>query len=183
MTRARKTLALVSLSPLSPPRAMAAERASAEGQWEVRDQWSDYPAHTFPVDELDGHPSVLLRAARSPAPPPAGLDARRESLGLDAINLGFAGRFHPQDKIHAAIRRLRPGDPLKVRTGSTPWELTTREGMRVGRLARKYTPSGDVGSARVHAIVKWRREYSEPEYREGMRCEEWEVVVPELFFR
>jgi len=183
MTRARKTLALVSLSSLSSRRAMAAERASAEEQWEVRDQWSDYPAHTFPVDELDGHPSVLLRVARTPAMSPSGLDARRESLGLDAINLGFAGRFHPRDKIHAAIRRLQPGDPLKVRAGSTPWELTTREGMRVGRLARKYIPSGDVGSARVHAIVKWRREYSEPEYREGMRCEEWEVVVPELFFR
>ena len=188
MTRARKTLALVSLSaPGRPrrPRTAPVARASKPGQWQVRDQWPDYQvhAHAFPVHELDGHPSVLHRAVLPPEPPPLGLDAQRESLGLDAINLGFAGRFHPGHKIHAAIRKLQPGDPLKVQTASTPWKLTTEDGVLVGRLARKYTPPGEVNSARVHAIVNWRRDISEPEYREGMKCEEWEVVVPELFFR
>ena len=96
---------------------------------------------------------------------------------------GLAGRFRPRNKIHDAIRSLQPGDPLKVRTGSTPWELTTRDGALVGRLARKYIPLGEVSSARVQAIVIWRREDSEPEYRERMKCDEWEVVVPELTFR
>lgn len=149
----------------------------------MRDQWSDYPVHAFPVHELDGHSSVLHRAVLAPEQPPTGLSARRESLRLDAINLGLAGRFHTRKKIHDAIRNLQPGDPLKLRTVSTPWELTTQEGTLVGRLARKYNPPGEVSSARVHAIVIWRREDSEPEYREGMKCDEWEVVVPELTFR
>ena len=183
ITRARKTLALVSLSQSDLPLAAPVDRALGAGQWPVRDQWSDYPVHVFPIRELDGHSSVLHRAAFAPEPPPPGLGARRESLGLDAINLGLAGRFHPGNKIHDTIRGLQPGDPLKVRTGSTPWELTTQDGTLVGRLARKYTPPGEVISARVHAIVIWWREDSEPEYRERMKCGEWEVVVPELTFR
>ena len=183
MTRARKSLALVSLSPSNRSHAAPAGRVLGAGKWQVRDQWSDYPAHAFPVHELNGHASVLHHSALAPEPPPPGLGMRRESLGLDAINLGLAGRFHPRNKIHDAIRSLQPGDPLRVRTASTPWELTTQDGTLVGRLARKYTPPREVSSARVQAIVIWRREDSEPEYRERMKCDEWEVVVPELTFR
>ncbi|MXW46191.1 MAG: AAA family ATPase [Gammaproteobacteria bacterium] len=186
MTRARKTLALVSLSaqgmPVGP-RSQRADRAFGVGRGQVRDQWSGYPAHAFPVHELEGHASALLRNAVPPETPPPGLDERRERLGLGAINLGFSGRFHPRNKIHAAVRRLQPDDPLKVQTASAPWELTTEAGEPVGRLARKFNPAGEVISARVHAIVNWRREDSEPEYRERMKCDEWEVVVPELIFR
>ena len=52
----------------------------------------------------------------------------------------------------------------------------------MGLLAKQYQPPGPIHSARVHAIVNWRREDSEPEYRESLRCDEWEVVVPELIF-
>ena len=34
----------------------------------------------------------------------------------------------------------------------------------------------------VLAIATWDRERSEPQYREGLRCDSWEVVVPELVF-
>ena len=183
MTRARKTLALVSFSQSRPPRTAPGGRTSGAGRWQVRDQWPGYPAHAFPVHELDGHPSVLLRDAFAQELPPPGLDARREALGLDDVNLGFAGRFHPGNKIHATIRNLKPGDPLEVLSDSDPLKLTTHEGALVGCLAKKYTPPGEVISARVHALVNWRREDSEQEYRDAMQCDEWEVVVPELFFR
>ncbi len=186
MTRARKTLALVSLTASGGSRRQRSEssgRALRAFQWQVRDQWSDYPGRAFPVHELDGHPSVLHRAVLAPEPPPPGLDKRRESLGLNEINLGFAGLYHPRHEIHAAIRRLQPGDPLKVQTASTTWALTTEDDVRVGHLARKYKPSGDASSARVHAIVRWRRDISKPEYRKEMKCDEWEVVVPELTLR
>ena len=185
MTRARETLSLVSLSDPGQPRRRsmaAADRPLRADQWQVHDQWSDYRAQSFAVYELDGHPSVLHRAALAPEPPPPGLDARRERLGLDAINLGYAGRFFPRHKIHTAIRNLQPGDSLTVQTDSNPWQLATEKGQTVGRLARNYNPPGQECSARVHAVVKWRREDSEPEFREGMRCDEWEVVVPELTF-
>ena len=36
--------------------------------------------------------------------------------------------------------------------------------------------------ATVLAIVAWDRERSDPDYRDGLRCDSWEVVVPELVF-
>ena len=36
--------------------------------------------------------------------------------------------------------------------------------------------------ASVLAIATWDRERSEPEYRDGLACDMWEVVVPELVF-
>ena len=36
--------------------------------------------------------------------------------------------------------------------------------------------------ATVLAIATWNRESSEPEYRDRLRCDSWEVVVPELVF-
>ena len=37
-------------------------------------------------------------------------------------------------------------------------------------------------AATVFAIATWDRERSEPEYRDALRCDGWEVVVPELTF-
>jgi ATP-dependent DNA helicase RecQ len=36
--------------------------------------------------------------------------------------------------------------------------------------------------ARVAAVVTWSREDSKPEFVEALRCDRWEVVVPELVF-
>ena len=35
-------------------------------------------------------------------------------------------------------------------------------------------------SATVLAIATWERESADPQYRDGLRCDSWEVVVPEL---
>ena len=36
--------------------------------------------------------------------------------------------------------------------------------------------------AKVLAVVSWDRQRSEPEYQKAIRCDSWEVVVPELVF-
>ena len=36
--------------------------------------------------------------------------------------------------------------------------------------------------ATVLAIATWGRESSEPEYRDRLRCDSWEIIVPELVF-
>ena len=182
MTRARKTLALASFSASNRPSSTQRFGASVRNPREVRDQRSGYPSSSVPIHELSGHPSVLNRAPIAPERVPPGLDVRRETLALKSINLSYAGRRDARHRIHDAIRRLRPGDELRVGTESAPWELTTAKGRTVGRLAKQYQPPGQIRSARVHALVNWRREDSEPEYREGLRCDEWEVVVPELVF-
>ena len=64
------------------------------------------------------------------------------------------------------------------------WDLLDENAMAVGQLARGF--SAPPGAAKAHAdvlaIVSWDRERAEPDYRQGLRSEAWEVVVPEAGF-
>ena len=57
-------------------------------------------------------------------------------------------------------------------------------GSRVGRLAKSFKPPAAMRcrSAEVLAVVGWSREASELKYHDSIRCDAWEVVVPELVF-
>ena len=62
--------------------------------------------------------------------------------------------------------------------------MLDRSGMGVGRLAQalESPPGTRCRSTTVFAVVAWSREASEPQYRDSMKCDAWEVVVPELVF-
>ena len=64
------------------------------------------------------------------------------------------------------------------------WELLDLAGTVVGRLARSFKPPTGMRcrAASVLAIVEWSREASDPQYRDTIKCDTWEVVVPELVF-
>ena len=177
MTRARKTLALARFDATN--RTPLADAGQVDRL--VRDQT---PGTTTapPIPELRGHASVMHRSLVAPASVPSELNLRHQTLGLSDIHLGYAGGFESDRLIHDAIRQLNPGDKLDVRSSTNPWQLATPKGVPIGRLARRYHPSGRLRSARVHAVVNWKREDSEPAYREGLRCEQWEVVLPEFVF-
>ena len=156
MTRARQTLALVRL----PGR---------------------HPFH----DSLQRSPSVLCRPASVDLPAPAPeLSRRYRRLSLGDVFLSFAGYQLPDSPVHEAIATLLPGDRLQVRPGSNRWELLDSHGIVVGQLARSFTPPADMrcAFASVLAIATWDRESSDPTYRERLRSDVWEVVVPELVF-
>ena len=156
MTRARQTLALARLPGPHP----------------IQDALLDVP-------------SVLVRQETdAPQPAASELSRRYRRLSLRDVYLGFAGRRSPDHPVHRAIAALSPGDPLQVRAGENRWELLDAGGTVVGQLARGFqAPAGTrSASATVLAIVNWDRERSEPEFRSGLRCEAWEVVVPELVF-
>ena len=174
MTRARKTLAIVSARKSNAP--------TMPGVLQVRDQPVLAETHTASIPELRGNPSVLERSAVEYRQIPLELGLRRETLTLNDIQLSFPGWTASKSPIHDAIHRLNPGDALRIRTDKTPWEITTQHGQPIGRLARDYQPKGQFHSARVHAVVHWRREDGEPEYQDRLRCDEWEVVVPEFVF-
>ncbi len=57
-------------------------------------------------------------------------------------------------------------------------------GTVVGRLAKGFRPPTGMRcrAAGVFAVVQWSREASDPKYRDTVRSETWEVVVPELVF-
>ena len=157
MTRARKNLALARLG------------------------WA---AHSFQDTLLDA-PSVVERDDTVVFPPAApGLYRRYRRLSLRDVFLSYAGYRKPDHPVHGAIAELSSGDTLQVREGATRWELLDCNGTVVGQLARDF--EGIAGMrcafAKVLAVVAWDRERSEPEYQKGIRCDSWEVVVPEVVF-
>ena len=144
-----------------------------------------FPGRRPLQDALEGIPSTLLRQEPIALPPPAPELARRyRRLSLRDVFLGFAGYRSPGHPVHRAIAALSAADTLRVRIGPDRWELLDRSGTVVGQLARGYeTPTGmRCASATVMAVVNWDRERSEPRYRDGLRSESWETVVPELVF-
>ena len=117
------------------------------------------------------------------------LRRRRSCYGVTAgsacgtCSWGLLGTGIPSIRCTRSSRASSQGDPLQVRMGTDRWELLADNGMVVGQLARNFTaPVDATGGVRatVMAIVSWDAERSEPEYRQGLRSEAWEVVVPEL---
>ena len=160
-------------------------------------------------DILPDGPAVLHRAPVEMPPDIPTLESRYRRLRLRDVDLGFAGRHGAKHPIHRTIAALSPGDPLQMRVAATRhprrtglqdrspsddapeahaaprrWELLDRTGNVVGRLAGGFDPPVGMPcrSATVLAVVGWSREASDPQYHDGIRCETWEVVVPELVF-
>ena len=141
-------------------------------------------SHPFQTT-LHDHPSVLHRPPVAVPSPTPEMTTRYQRLSLRDVDLSFAGRYRSNDPVQRAITALSPGDPLRVRTTQQPWQLLDRTGNVVGRLAKGYTPppAMRLRTATVLAIVMRRRSDSEPQYQNALKCEEWEVVVPELVFQ
>ena len=127
-------------------------------------------------------PAVLQRQAPVPAAPPEQLGYSYRQLGLSDVDLSFPGRRPPSDPIHKAISKLSSGDTINVRLNADPWQLTDQNGNTVGRLARSFTPPASMTciSATVAAVINWSRDNSTPEFRDRIRSDTWEVVIPEL---
>ena len=156
MTRARRTLTLASISGAHPLQEV-----------------------------LTDSTAVLCRQTPVAVPPPAPELARRyRRLTLRDVFLSFAGYRRPGDHVHRSIARLSSGDLLQVRMGAHRHELLDSRGTVVGQLASGFeVPSGmRCAFATVLAITTWDQERSEPQYRDRLQCDIWEVVVPELVF-
>ena len=137
------------------------------------------------IHSLEGCSSVLYRdPVQLPLPAPE-LYYEYKRPTLKQIDIGFAGRSPGHYTVHRYIAALNPGDPLNARqTEKGRWELFNQTGNRVGRFAKDFTaPEGmRCLSARVLAIITRTREQSGPEYQESIKCDAWEIVVPELVF-
>ena len=144
-----------------------------------------FPGSHQVQDALLGSPAVLHKDAPLTLPPPAPELARSyRRLGLSEVVLSFAGRKRPGAREHRAIASLMPGDRLEARIESGRWSIFDSNGVAVGQLARRFeAPVGTkCAYATVLAIATWDRESSDPQYRENLQCDTWEVVVPELIF-
>lgn len=134
--------------------------------------------------ELHPDESLLIRPPGILPQAPVELERFYLRPALSDLDLGFAGRYAASKPVHAAIAALQPGDPLELVQRDGKWALRDASGRTVGRMSRAFAwPRERVFSqARVTAILQWRREDAEPDYRSSLYCEHWEVVVPELVF-
>ncbi len=138
------------------------------------------------LDALPTDSSLLRRPSIAlPALSPA-LTHRYQRPTLKDVDIGFAGRHAPMHGVHRAIAALVAGDALTLfwQQEHKRWLLADSQGNTVGRLARAFTPPSGMRciEARVIAILVRGKEDAEPEYQAPVRCDRWEVVVPELVF-
>ena len=182
MTRARKTLALMrfqagpAFAEAEPPPEIAEPRAA----YRVEQR------NPLPVEFKSS--AAVLRRATAPLPPASPeLESRYQRLAMREVDLGFAGRQPAGHSLHKAIADLAPGDALTMRPSHGTrkrWDLLDGAGRRVGRLANSFQPPAGMRchAATVLAIVAWGRDLAEPQYAQSIRCDAWEVVLPELIF-
>jgi ATP-dependent DNA helicase RecQ len=136
---------------------------------------------------LDALPDAasLLRRPPPRLPPPAPELARcYQRLTPADVDLDYAGRQSPAAPIHCAVASLSIGDALHLRRERARWLLLDDAGNCVARLARSYLISEGVTciTARVAAVLVRRREDVQPDFLDRIRCERWELVLPELVF-
>jgi len=135
------------------------------------------------LDTLPDQACLLRRTVALGSEPP-GMRRRYQQASLQDVDIGFAGRQDPRDLLHAAIAALKAGDVLVLRHGETAWELHALSGGMVGKMARAYAPPAGMLciSARVAAVVERMADDEDAQYRARIRCQRWEIVLPELVF-
>jgi ATP-dependent DNA helicase RecQ len=136
------------------------------------------------VDALGDHASLLRRSVMSWLPAPGPLERRFCRPGAKDLMLSFAGWKDANSAVHRAIADLRVGDPLTYVEDERGIRLDDAVGTTVGRLARHFQPPRGMRcvTARVRAVLVWRKRDSSPEFQDRCRTERWEVVMPELVF-
>ena len=154
MTRARRSLALLSM----------------------------VARHPF-IDGLDG-PAVAHRV-----PDAKGLDVADcrkiyRTLNLSEVDMDFAGRLANGHRALQALDSIAAGDPVGLKKDGNRWWIVDRDGVAIGRLARKFAPPPRAAfvEGRVHAIAVRFRSDSGDDFQSQLRRDRWSVVLPELVY-
>lgn len=135
------------------------------------------------IDGLGDEPWILRRSAIQFAAPPE-IVRRYDHPALEKIDLGYAGRLPSGEQIHGQIALLDAGAPLALQEANGSWYLLNGNGIRVGKMSGKFgIPSGMrcVGARVKSILVQSKQETDLMKYKEP-KCDQWEVVVPELVF-
>lgn len=136
------------------------------------------------LHNLSDDPAILRRSKT--ALPAARAELHRKYLCLSQaeIDLGYSGRYESNHAVHQRIAALEAEDPLLLKRSDKTWELTNLDGESVCRLSKSFSPPDgkQFFSAKVVSVIVRQKEDSEPEYQDRLRCDRWEVVIPELIY-
>ena len=141
-------------------------------------------SRSFP-SQLQAHSATHLRQPTELPPCSGAVFFRHIQPTLGDVDLGFAGRCHRNNGVHAAIEALSIGDKLEVQENAKGhWLLLDSKSGIVGRLAKSFRPPPQMRcrSATVFAVIGRDRKSTDPEWQGRLKCDDWEVVVPALVF-
>ncbi|TXG00175.1 RecQ family ATP-dependent DNA helicase [Massilia arenae] len=133
--------------------------------------------------QLGGADGMVRRTLPAPVMSPE-LGRRYLRLTPRDVFLDFAGRCRTGDPVHTHIAALSAGAQLRLKQAGDRWELCDMQGRSVGRLAQSFSPPYGMHcvAAGVHAVIQRRRKDVDPAFEAALRCDEWEVILPELVF-
>jgi ATP-dependent DNA helicase RecQ len=128
---------------------------------------------------------VRRRAEAFRAFDPGILKLRYELLGMQDMDLGFAGRKHFENPVHEHLARLEPGAILSSRADGGSISLFDASGNHVARLSRaaseRWLPKlSTVRKVRVVGMLRRMAKDEQEAFRPQCRCEQWEVPWLEL---
>lgn len=134
-------------------------------------------------DELETSTHVCRREIQVDALP-AAYGRRYITPTMREIDIGYAGRFAQSHRVHSDIAALRVGDVLQLVLVDGKWTLLNASGVDVGRMSRAFQRPIDKQfvEANVLAIQVRHINMGEDAYKDRVKVDEWEVVLPELVF-
>ncbi len=107
------------------------------------------------------------------------------TLNLSEVDMDFAGRMANGHRSLRALDRIAAGDPVGLKqNGGQPF-IVDKDGIEIGRLSWKFEPpAGAVFvEGNVQAIVTRYRSDSTESFQSRLRQDRWSVVLPELVYR
>ena len=154
MTRARRSLALVSMGS----------------------------RHPF-VGNLDGS-AVIHRAPSVNGHDAADCGKIYRTLNPSEVVLDFAGQMANGNRALQALDSIAAGDPVGLNQDGNRWLIVDQHDIPIGRLARKYEPpkGATFVEGSVHAITIRYRSDSAESFQPQLWRERWSVVLPELVY-
>lgn len=116
------------------------------------------------------------------------LETRYETVGMEDLDLGFAGRLPGDHLIHARMALLKPGAMLLPQEQGGGIALLDSEGHQLARFSKRgverWRPKlSRVRSFRVLGMLSRRAEDGDGSYRERCRCSRWELPWIEAVIR
>ena len=106
------------------------------------------------------------------------------TLNPSEVDLDFGGRMTNGHRALRSLDRIAAGDAVGLKQDGDRWLIVDRDGVAIGRLAKKYAPpQGAIfveGS--VHAIATRFQSDSGDDFLSQLRRDSWSVVLPELVY-
>ena len=130
-------------------------------------------------------PAIISRTVRPDLASFPGPRRYFHSAEARMVDLSFAGRQGENNPALQAIAQARVGDRVTLVEDQGIWVLRDKEGRLLGRMAqRNFSPPPNSRFLRgeIAAILRWRKDDCDEGFFYTLRCDAWEVVVPELVF-